>query len=148
MATDTTSNIASEFEEIDGELPDSVDEGTIERMRIVAHTLDEGIRVPLTDFRIGIDPIVGILPGAGDTAAAIVSLYIVAEAARMGVSRSALLRMVANVGIDAVGGSVPVLGVLFDSFWKANKWNLRLALEDLAEDGDETETGPDVVTVD
>ncbi|WP_254761669.1 DUF4112 domain-containing protein [Natrinema marinum] len=148
MATDRISAIHSELEEIDGDLPESIDESALERMHIVAHTLDEGVRVPLTDFRVGIDPILGILPGAGDAAAAAVSLYIVAEAARMDVSQSTLLRMIANVGVDVIGGSVPVLGVLFDSIWKANKWNLRLALEDLADDGDELDTGPEVVTVD
>ncbi len=148
MATDTIDDISAELEGIDGELPNSVDEGALERMRVVAHTLDEGVRVPLTDFRVGIDPIVGILPGAGDTAAAVVSLYIVAEAARMGVSQSTLLRMVANVGVDAVGGSVPILGVLFDSIWKANKWNLRLALEDLADEGEQSDIDSDVVTID
>ncbi|MFC6766264.1 DUF4112 domain-containing protein [Natrinema soli] len=148
MATGSADDFSSELEEIRNDLPAAVDEAAIERMRVVAHALDEGVRVPGTDFKIGLDPIVGILPGAGDTAAAVVSLYLVAESARMGVSRSTLARMLANIGVDAVIGSVPVLGVLFDAFWKANKWNLKLALEDLAEKDGQSDGGPEVVTID
>jgi len=132
MASDTTTALSEDLEALEDDLPATVDGGAIERMRFVAHALDEGIRVPGTDARVGLDPILGILPGAGDTAAAAVSLYVVVEAARMGVSSSTLLRMLANVGVDAIVGSVPVLGVVFDAFWKANTWNLELALEDLA----------------
>ncbi len=134
MASNASATLGADLEALEDDLPATVNEGAIERMRVVAHTLDEGLRIPGTDARIGLDPLVGVLPGAGDTAAAAVSLYIIAEAARMGVSRSALLRMLANVGVDAVVGSVPVLGVIFDAFWKANKWNFQLALEDLAEE--------------
>ena len=136
MASDTSADLQTALETFEDDLPATIDDGALERMRLVAHALDEGIRVPGTDARVGLDPIVGILPGAGDTAAAVVSLYLVIEAARMGVSRSTLLRMLANVGVDAVVGSVPVLGVVFDAFWKANTWNLQLALEDLAVDHD------------
>jgi len=133
MVSDSVAAHSADLEALEDDLPATVDDGAIERMRLVARAFDEGIRVPGTDFRVGLDPVVGILPGAGDTAAAAVSLYLVVEAARMGVSQSTLLRMLANVGVDAVVGSVPVLGVVFDAFWKANKWNLQLALEDLAE---------------
>lgn len=136
MASDTAAALSEDFELLEDDLPAAVDEGAIERMRLVAQTLDEGIELPGTDTRVGLDPIVGILPGAGDTAAAVVSLYLIAEAARMGVSTSTLLRMLANVGVDAVVGSVPILGVVFDAFWKANTWNLELALEDLAAEHD------------
>ncbi len=147
MASDTTES-RSDLEALIDDLPAAVDDAAVGRMHAVAHALDEGIRVPGTDFRIGLDPLVGILPGAGDTAAAAVSMYIVAEAARLGVSLSTLARMVANVGVDAVIGSVPVLGVAFDAVWKANKWNLKLALRELAEEGGETDTRPEVVTID
>lgn len=130
MAKSTTSDFGDAFEDVD-DLPTAADEAAFDRMRTVAGVLDEGIRVPGTDFRFGLDPLLGILPGAGDAAASIVSLYIVVESARMGVSRSTLLRMLANVGVDTLVGSVPVLGVVFDAFWKANTWNVRLALRDL-----------------
>lgn len=111
------------MDDFDGELPETVDEAAIGRMRAVARLLDDGMRIPGTDFRIGLDPIVGILPGAGDTVAAVASLYIVFESARQEVSRPTLLRMLGNIAVDTVGGSVPVLGTVFDAFWKANKWN-------------------------
>ncbi|ELZ21828.1 DUF4112 domain-containing protein [Natrinema limicola] len=136
MVSNTAAALSEDLEALEDDLPATVDDGAIERMRFVAHALDEGIRVPGTDARVGLDPIVGILPGAGDTAAAIVSLYLIVEAARMGVSNSTLFRMLANVGVDAVIGSIPVLGVVFDAFWKANTWNLELALEDLAAEHD------------
>lgn len=148
MATGSADDFSSELEELREDLPAAVDEAAIKRMRVVAHALDEGIPIPGTNFRVGLDPIVGILPGAGDTAAAAVSLYLVVEAARMGVSQSTLLRMLANIGVDTVIGSVPVLGVIFDAFWKANKWNLKLALEDLAEKDGQSDGGPEVVTID
>lgn len=101
-------------------------------MHVVATLLDDSVRVPGTSYRIGIDPLVGILPGAGDAVTGLVSLYIVAESARLGVSQTTLLRMLANVAIDVGGGSVPVLGDIFDAAWKANRRNVELALDDLA----------------
>ncbi|MGQ3410998.1 DUF4112 domain-containing protein [Natrinema sp. LN54] len=148
MAPDSSNDISSELERFEDDLPATVDEAAIKRMQTVARILDEGVRLPGTDFKFGIDPIVGILPGAGDTVTGVVSLYIVAEAARMGVSQSTLLRMLANIGVDTIGGSVPVLGVVFDAFWKSNKWNLRLALEDLAEADGQADVEPKTVTID
>ena len=144
------SEFASELEALEEELPATIDDAAIKRMRVIAHVLDDGIPLPGTNTRIGLDPIVGILPGAGDAVASLVSLYLVAEAARLGVSRSTLVRMLANVGVDTVGGSVPILGTVFDAFWKANKWNVKLALQDLAEEYDHagTDTGPETVTID
>ncbi|ELY81385.1 DUF4112 domain-containing protein [Natrinema gari] len=137
----------SELETLENALPTTVDEAAIKRMRVVAHALDEGLRVPGTGVRVGLDPIVGILPGAGDAAAAVVSLYLAAESARLGVSQSTLLRMLANIGIDTVIGSVPLLGVAFDAVWKANKRNLKLALKDLADEGGGAAHGPDAVSL-
>jgi hypothetical protein len=114
------------------ELPPSVDEAAVRRMRLVARGLDELVRVPGTDYRVGLDPLLGVIPGAGDVVAGAVSLYVVAESARLGVSYGTLLRMLANVAVDVAGGSVPYVGVLFDAVWKANEWNVELALEDLA----------------
>ncbi|WP_207586218.1 DUF4112 domain-containing protein [Halomontanus rarus] len=147
MNRSTAADSDVSFDDFDGELPKSVDEAAIERIHTVARLLDNGLRVPGTNFRFGLDPIVGILPGAGDVAATAVSLYIVFEAARMDVSRSTLLRMLANVTVDTVVGSVPVLGTIFDAFWKANKWNVELVLEDLAAAEQDFE-GEEPLTVD
>ena len=130
MATQSASSLESQFDDID-EIPDSVDEAAVRRMRFVANLLDDSIRVPGTDFRVGIDPILGILPGAGDAMAAAMSVYIVLESARLGVPFLTLLRMMANVTLDFAIGSVPVIGPLFDAAWKANQRNVELAVEHL-----------------
>lgn len=96
---------------------------SLRRVRTMAHLMDDAFRVPGTDFRIGLDPIVGILPVIGDSVAMLFSLYIVLEAAIAGVPKSTLARMLAVVAVDAVIGSVPVLGPIFDAVWKANVWN-------------------------
>lgn len=98
----------------------------LDRVRLVSHVLDEAIRVPGTQFRFGLDPVLSLLPVAGDAVAAAISLYPVVEAYRLGVSKRLLVTMLALVAVDAVTGSVPVLGAVFDAFWKANEWNYRL----------------------
>jgi hypothetical protein len=129
-----TSRFESRFgAEYDGEIPPGVDEAALHRMEAVAHALDESVRIPGTSARVGLDPILGAVPVAGDLVSGAVSPYIVAESARLGVSRATLLRMIANIAIDVVGGSVPYVGTLFDSFWKANVRNVERALADLAE---------------
>ena len=120
-------------------LPDSVDEAAVQRMRFVARLLDDSIRLPGTKFKIGLDPIIGVLPVAGDAVAAALSGYIILESARLGVSYLTLLRMLANVGVDFAVGSVPVVGDIFDVAWKANVRNLRLALADLGADAEAVE---------
>jgi len=130
MVSQATSSLESQFDGIE-EVPDSVDEAAVRRMRFVANLLDDSIRVPGTEFRIGIDPILGILPGAGDAVAAAMSVYIVLESARLGVPFLTLLRMMANVTLDFAIGSVPVVGTLFDTVWKANQKNVELAVDSL-----------------
>lgn len=112
-------------------LPDTVDRAAVERMQLVARLLDESVRVPGIGYRIGLDPIIGIAPVAGDVITGALSMYIVLEAARLGVSYTTLLRMIGNVSIDLVGGAVPLLGDVFDAVWKANQRNVELVLEEL-----------------
>lgn len=107
------------------------DKATLERVRRVSNLLDEAITVPGTNYRIGLDPLVGILPVAGDSVTTVISLYIIGEAARAGVSRSTLATMLGLVAVDAVVGSIPVLGTIFDAVWKANKWNVGLLEREL-----------------
>jgi len=99
---------------------------SMQRVRKVSHLLDEAFRIPGTDFRVGLDPILGLLPVGGDLASALISLYIAFEAYRMEVPRHVLARMLTNVAIDTFGGSVPVLGSIFDATWKANRKNRSL----------------------
>ena len=115
------------------DLPSTVDEAAVRRMQFVRRLLDDSVRVPGTDVRVGLDPLLSALPGnVGDVVGAGLSLYIVLESARLGVSFTTLLRMLANVAVDVAVGSVPVVGVLFDAVWKANARNVELALADLA----------------
>jgi hypothetical protein len=107
-------------------------------MRFVSRLLDDRVRLPGTDFRVGLDPVLGALPGAGDAVAAGLSLYVVAESARLGVPFTTLLRMLANVAIDVAVGSVPVVGVLFDAVWRANVRNVELALDALTDATDDS----------
>jgi len=106
--------------------PDPAGEAALERARGVATLLDTAVEIPVVNYRVGLDPILGILPVAGDTVAAALSLYVVFEAVRAGVPLRTVAVMVTLVGIDYVCGSVPVLGTLFDAVWKANVWNVRL----------------------
>ncbi|WP_232702756.1 DUF4112 domain-containing protein [Halobacterium wangiae] len=130
-STDDEIDMEAEFD-ID-ELPDHVDRSAVKRMQVVAWALDDAVPVPGTDRKVGIDPIVGVLPIAGDVATAAISLYIVAESARQGVERDTLAAMLVNVAVDAGIGSIPAVGDLFDAGWKANKRNFELAVEALAD---------------
>lgn len=142
------SDLKDEFD-FEGELPPTLDRAAIDRMRTVARVFDDFMRVPGTDFRVGLDPILGALPGVGDVISAGLSMYLVLEAARLGVSFTTLLRMIANVSIDVVGGSLPVVGGIIDAVWKANKRNIELVLEDLAHDplDDDFDNDPEVVEI-
>ncbi|WP_266080259.1 DUF4112 domain-containing protein [Haladaptatus caseinilyticus] len=111
------------------DIPDDVSNDrrrSIQRVRTVSHLLDEAVRIPGTNFRFGLDPVLGLLPVGGDLASAMISLYIVFEGYLMDVPRRTLARMLTNVLIDTFGGAVPVLGSLFDAGWKANKRNRKL----------------------
>lgn len=102
---------------------------TLKRLRRLSHLLDNAIPIPGTSYRIGIDPIIGLLPGGGDFVGTAIAAYIVVEAARMGVPRKTLVEMVSNIVLDTVSGTVPVLGDLVDVTFKANSKNVAL-LED------------------
>jgi hypothetical protein len=115
----------------DDALPTDVDPGAVRRMRLAARLLDDAVRVPGTNVRFGLDPLLGLLPVSGDVVGAALSLYVIFESARQGVSRGTLVRMLANVAVDFLGGSVPILGDAFDVVWRANRRNLDLALSDL-----------------
>ncbi|HEX6251382.1 MAG TPA: DUF4112 domain-containing protein [Gemmatimonadaceae bacterium] len=94
--------------------------------RALTGLLDTAIRVPGTRFRIGLDPLLGLIPGLGDVAGAAMAGYVVVLGSRFGAPAPVLLRMLANVGVDALLGAVPLLGDLFDVAWKANVRNLAL----------------------
>lgn len=98
----------------------------LERLDRLASLLDNSIRVPGTKWRVGIDGLIGLIPGVGDVLGALISGYIVTQAARAGASVSVLLRMGLNIVLETLVGSVPVIGDLFDFAYKANLRNVRL----------------------
>jgi len=104
-------------------------------VRRLANALDAAVRIPGTNIRIGLDPILGLIPGIGDLAGTVLSGYVVLAAVRLGVPRPVLARMLVNLGIDTVLGSVPVLGDVFDVAWRANSRNLALIESHVATPG-------------
>lgn len=105
------------------------------RARAVAKLLDSAVGVPGTGIRFGLDPVLGLVPGLGDLAGMMLSGYLVVLAGRLGAPRMVVVRMVANVAIDTLGGSVPLVGDLFDVAWKSNTRNLALLERSLADPG-------------
>lgn len=104
----------------------------LERVRALSRLLDNAIAVPGTNYRFGLDPILGLLPGGGDTFTGLISTYIIWEAASMGLPRSTLIRMTWNVLLEVIVGTIPFIGDLFDFAWKANARNARLLEQHLA----------------
>jgi uncharacterized protein DUF4112 len=98
----------------------------VRRLDTLAYLLDDSIPIPGTGARFGLDAVIGLIPGIGDAAGALLSCYIVFEATRLGAGFSVLLRMLLNISIETVVGSVPLVGDLFDAGWKANDKNMRL----------------------
>jgi hypothetical protein len=101
-------------------------EQQVARTRRLAQVWDAAFSIPGTPFAIGLDPLLGLVPGVGDALGAGVALWIVLQAARLGASASTLLQMLGNVAIDALIGAIPVAGDVFDFAWKANLRNVAL----------------------
>ena len=97
-----------------------------ESLERLSWLMDDLIRVPGLGWRFGLDAIVGLIPGFGDTATSLVSFYILVAAVRYRVPKVTLLRMGMNIGIDYLVGSLPLVGDLFDAWWKSNQMNVAL----------------------
>jgi hypothetical protein len=96
------------------------------RIARIARLLDSAVVIPGTRIRIGLDPVIGLIPGAGDAVTTALSAYVVYEAYRAGLPPALILRMALNVIIDLVVSAVPVLGDIGDIFWRANQRNLAI----------------------
>jgi hypothetical protein len=107
-------------------LPPGPDPAALRSARLVARLLDEAVEIPGTGWRIGLDPIVGLVPGIGDVVGALLSGWIVLVGVRLGAPGPVIARMALNVALDTIVGAIPFGGDLFDFAWKANARNVRL----------------------
>jgi hypothetical protein len=92
----------------------------------IAFIMDEVIRVPGTQFRFGLDPLIGLIPGIGDTSSALVSGFALIQAVRLGVPKVLLMRMALNILVNEVIGVVPVVGDAFSFWFKSNARNYEI----------------------
>jgi hypothetical protein len=88
--------------------------------------MDDLFRIPVLGWRFGLDAVIGLIPGLGDTGTTLVSFYILAAAVRHGVPKITLLRMGLNIGFDYLLGSLPIVGDVADAWWKSNQKNVAL----------------------
>ena len=98
----------------------------VRRMELMAKVLDNAFLIPGTNQRVGIDAIIGLIPGLGDVVTTLLSSYVIWEARNLGVSRVAIGRMLTNLAIHATVGAIPVLGDAFDAFFRVNQRNMRI----------------------
>jgi hypothetical protein len=98
----------------------------IQLLRRWARLLDSAFRMPGTNFRFGVDPLIGLIPGIGDLVTPIFGVLIIWHAASLRVPKVIIARMVINAVVDGVVGAVPVFGDAMDFAWRANEWNMAL----------------------
>jgi hypothetical protein len=99
---------------------------TLANLRRLSNLWDRALGIPGTRWRVGLDSLVGLLPVGGDMVGLVVSTYVLWQVVQFGLPKTILVRMVFNVLLDALVGSVPFLGDLFDTAWKANTKNVNL----------------------
>ena len=95
-------------------------------LRRFARIMDEAVKIPGTRRGVGVDALLGLFPGYGDLAGALLSTWIVFGAVRHRVPLRVILRMLGNILVDLVGGSIPLIGDFFDFFWEENVYNVDL----------------------
>jgi uncharacterized protein DUF4112 len=96
------------------------------RIGRVTRLLDDVVRVPGTDVRVGLDPVIGLVPVVGDAVSALAGAWVIAEAARFGIPRIVLARMTVNLLVDLGIGAIPLLGDVYDVVFRSNARNLDL----------------------
>ena len=101
-------------------------EQTLARLDALATVMDSAVAVPGTRIRVGLDSLIGLVPGIGDLVSALISSYIIWEARRLGLPRWKIARMIGNVAFDTTIGAVPLLGDALDVVFKSNRRNLKI----------------------
>ncbi|HKD56476.1 MAG TPA: DUF4112 domain-containing protein [Hyphomicrobiaceae bacterium] len=99
---------------------------SVARLEALARLMDSQFVLPGTNVRIGLDPLVGLIPVVGDLISGLVSTYLIWEARRLGAPRRLIARMMANTLFDTAVGSVPVVGDAFDALFRSNMKNVAL----------------------
>ena len=123
----------SEIPESQSRVPAAASVFRDENLDMLAHVLDDCFRIPGTSIRFGVDGIIGLVPGIGDVLAGLASCILVIAAWARGVAYVTLARMLVNLGIGVLVGSIPLLGDIFDVAWKANRRNYALITRHIAE---------------
>ena len=100
--------------------------GRLRRVHRLSRLLDDWLRIPGTRYRIGLDGLIGLIPGLGDVIGTLLSAYILFEAIQLGAPTTLLLRMAGNIALETLVGVIPILGDIFDFAWKANRKNADL----------------------
>lgn len=95
-------------------------------LKQLAKVLDAYWTIPGTNIRLGLDAVLGLIPGVGDFSGLVISCYIIFASAKLGVSGPTLFRMVANVAVDVAIGAIPILGDVADVLWRSNMRNIEL----------------------
>jgi hypothetical protein len=109
------------------------DHDQVAAVRSLAKVMDAAITIPGTKISIGLDALLGFLPGIGDAISSAIGSYIIVIASHLGVSKAVLARMALNQGIDMLVGIVPFLGDMLDIGWKSNSRNAKLLEQALAD---------------
>jgi hypothetical protein len=102
-----------------------------QRVKAVERLLERSFTLPGTSQPVGLDAIIGLVPLAGDAIGAVMGMYLVWEARNLGMSRWQMTRMMGNVGVDAVLGAIPFVGVVADFLYRSNTRNLKIILKHL-----------------
>lgn len=108
---------------------DQVD--AVARVTMVARLLDSAFLIPGLNRRVGLDSVIGLVPGIGDAVSAVLASYIIWEARGLGLPRRKIARMIGNVAVDTAIGAIPLAGDFFDVYFKSNERNLRIIHEHL-----------------
>ncbi|MEE1658042.1 DUF4112 domain-containing protein [Microvirga sp. CF3062] len=106
-------------------------EDAVARITLVAKLMDSAFLIPGLNRRVGLDAVLGLVPGVGDALSAAIASYIIWEARQLGLPRWKIARMIGNVAMDTTIGIIPLAGDVFDVFFKANERNLRIIHEHL-----------------
>ena len=115
-----------------------INEEKLNRLKRLSEKLDDSITIPGTERKIGIDPIIGLIPVGGDLIGGVISLYIMRSGIKMGVPRETIIRMFVNVVLEFLIGCLPIVGDLFDATWKSNQRNVKLIENSVMADEENT----------